>query len=584
MAITKLKRTGESDRGALARFVASIAGPLAIVGVFSLLISLLVLTVPLYMMNLFDRVLTSMSVETLIALTAITLFLLLGMGALEAVRGRALVRMGVRFDEVMAERVFTALVQANIWQRVGGATLSQIDVVRGFLTGQGIVAFFDLPFTPIFLAVMFMMHPWLGILAVIGAVVVVAVALAAKTGGAQATVEGAIEQRRAAVFADTALRSSDTVAAMGMIGALRRRWLADHDAATGLNVRVSDRLANLNAMLKALVMINQVLIMGLACYLVIIDQTTPGALFAANVLSMRIIMPLQGAVSGWRGYLSAREALDNLQELLAAAPTDRDRVKLPRPKGHLKVEGVIAGPPGGDDAILHGVSCQVLPGQALGIMGPSGSGKTSLARLMVGLWKTMRGNIRLDGADVHSWEFDDLGQYIGYVPQEIDLFNGTIAENICRFGERDDARIVTAAKVAGVHEIILQQAQGYDTEIRGKGGVLSGGQRQRLAIARAIYGEPQLIVLDEPNSNLDRDGERDLLRLIDLLKEKGRTVVVISHDPKLVNSVDKILYLQHGKSAAYGARDKVLAKLGLAPPRPAAGGVLGVVKQEEAKA
>ena len=561
----RVRRPEGRKSGAAGEFIREMAGPIAAIGLFSFLISILVLAVPLYMMNLFDRVLTSQSVETLIALTAITLFLMVSLGLLEAVRGRSLIRIGARFDEVMGRRVFPALVRANIQQKVGGAFLGQVDIVRGFLTGQGLISFFDMPFAPIFLLVMFLLHPWLGITALVCALGVVAMTLASKAGSERASQEGAHEQRRASVFAETALRSAETVAAMGMIGALTERWLRDHQAASAMNLRVSERVADINASLKSMMMMVQILIMAVACYLVLKAEATAGVLFAANILAMRIIQPLQGAVGAMRGLLATRESVRDLDEILAALPEETERVKLPRPKGHLVAENVLAGPPGGDDPIVLGVSFQVLPGQALGIIGPSASGKTSLGKLMVGLWKPMRGHIRLDGADVHSWEFDDLGSYIGYLPQDVDLFNGTVAENISRFGPRNDEGVIEAAQAVGIHETILQLPQGYDTEIKAKGGVLSGGQRQRVGLARAIYGDPQFIVLDEPNSNLDGDGELSLLQLIDRLKAKGCTIVVIAHDPRILQNMDKILYLKQGRKAAYGKRDDVLAKLKFIP-------------------
>lgn len=566
MVSIRAKRTNEPKKSATAAFVREMRGPISMVGLFSFLISLLVLAQPLYMMNLFDRVLTSMSVETLVALTFITLFLMLTLGMLEAVRGRALIRVGARFDEEFGPQVFKSLVRANIQQKIAGASLGQVDTVRSFVTGQGLIAFFDLPFAPIFLFIMFLLHPWLGLTGLVCSIVVVAMTMASKAGSERGAKEGAREQRMAAVFADTALRSSETVAAMGMIGTITERWLRDHRAAASLSLGISETVTDINAGLKAMTFVVGILIMAVACYLVILDEATPGTLFAANILAMRIIAPLQGAVSALRGFLSARDGMEQLDELLAVLPAEEGRVKLPRPKGHLVVDKLLAGPPGGDDPIIIGVSFQVLPGQALGIIGPSGSGKSSLGKMIVGLWKPMRGHIRLDGADLHSWEFDDLGPYIGYLPQDVDLFNGTVAENISRFGPRDDEKVIAAARKVGIHETILQLPRGYDTEIKAKGGVLSGGQRQRLGLARAIYNDPQLMVLDEPNANLDGDGEIALMRLIEELKAAGRTLVVIAHNPRILQNMDKVLYLKQGKTAAYGLRDELLSRLKAVSP------------------
>lgn len=576
---------GREQGGAAAGFVREMLGPIGVVGLFSLLISLLILAQPLYMMNLFDRVLTSMSEDTLVALTLITVFLMVGLGFLEAARSRALVRVGARFDEVMGGRVFNALIRANIQQKVGGTTLGQVDQVRNFVTGQGLIAFFDLPFAPVFLLVMFLLHPWLGVTALVSSLLVVGMTLVSRAGSRRASEEGAHGTRMAGVFAENALRSSETVAAMGMIGVMRERWLKDHRAAAAQSVMLSERVSDINAAMKGMMMIVPIVIMAVACYLVIHDQATPGALFAANVLAMRIIAPLQGAVGALRGLFATREAIGKIDELLAALPEEDERLKLPRPRGHLVVDKLLAGAPGGDDPIIHGVSFQVLPGQALGIIGPSASGKTSLSKMLVGLWKPMRGHIRLDGADLHSWEFDNLGPYIGYLSQDIDLFNGTVAENISRFGARDDEAVIAAAKEVGIHEAILQLPKGYDTPIKGKGGVLSGGQRQRIGLARAIYGDPQMLVLDEPNSNLDGDGEKALLQLIERLKAKGRTLVVIAHNPRILQNMDKILYLKHGKVTAYGKREDVLGKLRILPAPGESGPVMeddGIMETGEA--
>ncbi|MBW7850419.1 MAG: type I secretion system permease/ATPase [Rhodospirillales bacterium] len=561
MALLSFRKVNENEP-ATVQVLREMRGPVLVVGLFSMLISILVLAQPLYMMNLFDRVLTSLSVDTLIALTVITIGLMISLGFLEAIRARALVRMSVRFDDVVGEKVFDALLQTNLAQRVGGATMKQVDQIRSFLTGHGLIAFFDLPFVPVYLLVLFLLHPALGSLALICSIIVVLLGMSIEWVCKRPMLDSAKEERRASVFADNSLRNAEVVAALGMIGNLRRRWLADHNAAVDNHLKVADTMAAINGAIKAAIMIVQIGILALACYLVILEEATPGTLFAANVLAMRIIAPVQQAVTAWRSFLSAREAYRNLGDLLTTIPDDdEDRIQLPKPSGALVVEKLTAGAPKSPEPILKGISFALKPGQALGVIGPSGSGKSTLGRLLIGVWQPLAGGVRLDGADVHSWDFDDLGPSLGYLPQDVELFDGTIAENIARFGERDDAAIIAAAQAVGLHELILRQPKGYDTEIRAKGGVLSGGQRQRLGLARAVYGDPRLIVLDEPNSNLDSDGEAALMQTIEHLKAAGKTIVVIAHNPRILKNMDKILMLRDGKMAAFGSRQEVFSKL-----------------------
>lgn len=563
MAILKMKRAEKAQVPVTKRIISELKGPLIIVGLFSFLISILTLAVPLYMLNLFDRVLTSQSVETLIALTLITMALMVSLGFLEGIRSRALVRMGVRFDEVVGRRVFDALARTNIEQRIGAGTLAQVDQVRGFVSSTALTAFFDLPFVPIFLTVLYLLHPWLGGLGMAIGIGVVLLGLSLEWTCKQEKKEGSKQSGRAARFADNALRNAEVASAMGMVGKLRRRWEIDHNVGVDTSTRASDTISSINGALKAFMLLSQISMLGLACYLVLLEEVTAGAMFAANILAMRMISPINQSVSAWRGFLGARDALDNLANLLATMPEDGDRLRLPAPSGAVECEKVSVAAPGSNELILKGVSFSLEPGEALGVIGPNGSGKSSLGRVLVGVWRPTAGNVRLDGADVFIWNSDDLGPYIGYLPQDIGLFDGTIAENIGRFGEQNDEAVIKAARKAGIHEMILRQADGYDTEVRSRGGILSGGQRQRLGLARAVYGDPKLVVLDEPNSNLDTEGEQALVMMIEWLKRINSTVVVIAHNPRLLKSMDKILMLQEGRVAQYGVRDEVLPKLQL---------------------
>lgn len=558
MAIVNLRKSGLADETAMRKALRSVRKHLVVVGFFSLLINILVLTQPLYMMNLFDRVLTSLSVDTLIALTGVTIGLLVSLGFIEAYRSRLMVRLAVQFDEMVGNRVFDALVQASLVQRTGGGTLAQVEQIRTFLTGQTLIAFFDLPFAPIFLAVLFILHPALGIAGLISVIAVVLIGLSSEWLCKDELRESGRQARRAAQFADSSLRNAEVVAALGMVGNLRRRWLQDHQAAIDHHTRVSDVMGMISGAMKASSILIQVFIMALACYLVIKQEATSGVLFASMVLVARIVAPVQQSVSAWRGFIAVRESFQNLDALLQTLPAERDKLKLPRPSGEIAADKLMAGPPGTKFLTLKGISFKLAAGESLGIIGPSGSGKSTLARLLVGVWPPNAGTVRLDGADVHSWDFDDLGPYIGYLPQDVELFDGSIADNICRFGERDDAKILAAAQKVGLHETILHQPEGYETLIRQSGGALSGGQRQRLGLARAVYGDPSLIVLDEPNSNLDLQGEQALIQTLDDLKREGVTVVVIAHNPRLLKHLDKILVLKDGKLAAFGDREKTL--------------------------
>ncbi len=567
MARIKMLRTDGAHPPVTRKVIEELRRPVAVVGLFSALISILMLVQPLYMMNLFDRVLTSLSIPTLVALTGITLFLLLSMGLLEVIRSRLLNRLAARFDEAINRHVFDALFRANLQQPVGGGTLGQIDQIRSFLTGQGLVGFFDIPFVPLFGLVLYLLHPLLGLITLLMTVVMVVLGLSIEWFCKKPLQQSSAASRRASFFADNSLRNAEVLAALGMVGNIRNRWQKVHETAIDSHGKAADTMATLMGTIKASNFIVQVVILGAACYLVILQEATPGVLFASSILVARIIAPVQHAMGAWRGFLGAREAFQSLEKLLSTQPEEKEYLKLPAPQGRLNVEKLMVPAPGGNAMILKGVSFRLEAGEALGIVGPSGSGKSTLARLLIGAWPPASGAVRLDDAEIHSWEFDDLGPHIGYLPQDIELFDGTVAENICRFGPRDDEAIIRAAQLVGLHEIILRLPEGYDTAIRGLRGALSGGQRQRLGLARALYGDPCLIILDEPNSNLDRAGELALVKALAELKAAGKTVILIAHNPRVLRNMDKILMLKEGKVAAFGERDAVLARLGGQPAK-----------------
>lgn len=553
--------TGTSSE--IRRAIAACRSAFMATAVFSFFLNLLMLVVPLYMLQVFDRVLASRSVATLLMLTLIAGFMLLILGLLETVRARVLVRTGVKFEGLLKDRVFAAVFERKLG--APGSTRTQglldLDTIRQFLTGAGLFAFLDAPWAPIFIVVIFLLHPWLGSAALVGALVLLALALAneALTGRPlRAASEQAIKANN---FAEASLENAEVLKAMGMLGGIRRRWDEYRLVTVGYQARASDRAGVVLAGTKFFRLYLQILMLGIGAYLVLEQAITPGAMIASAILLGRALAPVELAVSNWRGFVGARAAFGRMTELLAAVPAESSNMSLPKPEGRVEFEQVIAVAPGGDAAspILRGISFQLMPGEALGVIGPTAAGKSSLARLLVGVWPTLRGSVRLDGVDVYEWSRGDLGRHIGYQPQEVALFDGTIAENIARFGEIDSDAVIKAARLARVHELILRLPQGYDTRIGADGHVLSGGQCQRIGLARALYGDPVLIVLDEPNANLDVPGEQALLECVAELKEAGCTLVIIAHRPSILASVDYILYLNNGLIGTLAPRDEVVA-------------------------
>ena len=544
--------------------------------VFSFFLNLLILVVPLYMLQVFDRVLSSRSESTLLMLTIVAGFMLIILGLLEVVRARVLVRTGVKFEGQLKGRVFAAVFERSIG--APGATRAQslqdLDALRQFLTGSGLLALLDAPWTPLFIGVIFLLHPWLGVASIAGAVLLFALALANEAltrGPLKDASERAIKANN---FTETSLGNAEVLKAMGMLGGIRRRWNQHRLAAVGHQARASDRAGIILAGTKFVRLYLQVLLLGIGAYLTMQQIITPGAMIAAAILLGRALAPVELAVANWRGFIAARAALARLDGLLESVPGEKPGMRLPRPQGRVRFEQVVAAAPGADaDApILKGVTFELAPGAALGVIGPTAAGKSTLARLMVGVWRATRGTVRLDGADVYEWNRADLGLHVGYQPQEVKLFDGTVAENIARFGKIDAEAVVTAARKAAAHELILRLPSGYDTVIGSQGQRLSGGQRQRIGLARALYGDPSLVVLDEPNTNLDQPGERALLATISELKRAGKTVVVIAHRPNILADVDDILCINEGVVEALGPRDQVIARYTLPPTPPADAG------------
>jgi len=544
--------------------------------VFSFFLNLLILVVPLYMLQVFDRVLSSRSESTLVMLTLVAGFMLVILGLLEIVRARVLVRTGVKFEALLKDRVFAAVFERSVG--APGATRTQalqdLDALRQFLTGSGLLALLDAPWTPIFIGVIFLLHPWLGVASIAGAVLLLALALLNEALTRRPLKDASERAIKANNFTETSLNNAEVLKAMGMLGGIRRRWYQHRLASVGHQARASDRAGVVLAGTKVVRLYLQILLLGIGAYLTMQQIITPGAMIAAAILLGRALAPVELAVGNWRGFVTARAALSRLDELLESVPADKPGMRLPRPEGRVRFEQVVAAAPGGDPAspILKGVTFELAPGSALGVIGPTAAGKSTLARLMVGVWRATRGTVRLDGADVYEWNRADLGNHVGYQPQEVKLFDGTVAENIARFGNVDAEAVVAAARKAAAHELILRLPRGYDTIVGSQGHTLSGGQRQRIGLARALYGDPSLVVLDEPNTNLDQPGERALLATISDLKRAGKTVVVIAHRPNILVDVDRILCINEGVMEALGPRDEVIARYTLPPNPPADAG------------
>ncbi len=534
-----------------------------VVGVFSMVANVLMLAPTLYMLQIFDRVMSSRSELTLLAMSLITLFLFGVMAFAEWMRSRVLVRSGVRLDELLGTRVFNASFEANLAPSGVSPARAFGDLIqiRQFLTGNGILAFFDTPWTPIYIAVLFILHPMLGCLALFFAAVQGALAWLGNRTTVAPAEEASKAGSEAVAYLQGKLRNAEVLEPMGMVHNLRPHWMRRHARAQELQGRAQALTHRLTAWSKFIRYTQQSLALGAGALLVIDGQLSPGGMIAANVLMSRALAPIDMLVGAWRGFVGARGAFGRLEALLAAHPERDPALSRVAPQGALTLRGVVAVAPGRAEPILKGVSVAVPPGTVTVVLGPSGSGKSTLARCMVGIWPGVSGEVLLDGLPIDGWDRNELGPYLGYLPQDIELFEGSIAENIARFGEVSPEKVIAAARSAGLHEMILRFPKGYDTPIGEAGHLLSGGQRQRIGLARAVYGDPVLVVLDEPNANLDDVGEAALVRTVQELKAKGRTVFLITHRPGIVAVADRVLVLRNGTVQADGPRDAVLAVL-----------------------
>ena len=538
-------------------------GLLGSVAAFSAAINLLMLLPALYMLQVYDRVLSSGNGDTLLMLTVLVLGLYALMGALEWLRGLLVIRLGDALDRRLAARVYGAAFDRQL---AGGANpaaqaVSDLNQVRQFLTGNAIFAFFDAPWAPLYLLVLFLFHPLLGALALVGALLLLALALINERWSRQPLRQSGRLNAEAGKLAGDQIRQAETIQAMGMLGRVRGRWAAPHGEAVDQQHLASERAALMTALTRTLRIALQSLMLGGGAWLAIQGDLTPGMMIAGSILIGRMLAPVEQVVGVWRQWSGTRLAHRRLCLLLSSYPAPAAGLALPAPAGALAVEGLTVVPPAGQRVTLSGLSFSLAAGEILGVVGESGSGKSSLARALVGVWPARTGKVRLDGADLHGWDRERLGPWLGYLPQDVALFAGSVAENIARFGPVHADSVVAAATEAGVHEMILRLPQGYDTVLGDGGAGLSGGQKQRIGLARALYGEPVLLVLDEPNANLDERGEAALAATLRGLKERGRTVVLITHRAGVLACTDKLLALSGGTARAFGPTGKVLESL-----------------------
>ncbi|WP_332675684.1 type I secretion system permease/ATPase [Aromatoleum sp.] len=575
--------TSSAGSGELSGTIRAFRNAFLAVGSFSFVTNLLMLMPAVYMLQIYDRVLASRNEATLLMLTLIMLGLYTLEAALELVRARILIRASSALDLRLGSRVFDASFRRYLASRSGNPSQALADLtnVRQFLTGKGLFAFFDAPWAPIYLFVIFLLSPWLGVFAAVSMLLLVALAYLNERVTAGRLSEAGKLAQAAGNYASNSLRNVEVIEAMGMLPNLRRRWFTRQVRVLNLQADASERAALVTAASKFIRLTTQSGILGVGALLVLENQLSAGGMIAGSILLGRALAPVDLAIGTWRGTVSARGAYARLSELLDANPSPVERTALPRPKGFVQAENLVLASPGSRVPILKGVTFGASPGMLIAVVGASASGKSSLARGLVGVWPPLGGTVRLDGADVTKWDKEELGPWVGYLPQDVELFEGTIAENIARFGERNSEKVVQAARRAGVHDIILRLPEGYETPI-GEGGIaLSGGQRQRIALARALYGDPALVVLDEPNANLDEAGDAALLEALQQMKREARTVFVMTHRLNILNVADAVMILAGGAIKAYGPRDAVLTTVpGLA--RAAEGRNRPLAKEEAA--
>jgi ATP-binding cassette subfamily C protein EexD len=531
---------------------------------FSMVINVLMLAPSLYMLQVYDRVVPTGNQSTLLMLTLILVLLFITMSIMEWVRSQILIRVSARLEIVLNQRVFEVAYKQSLYsggQRANSQALDDLTALRQFMTGNGLFAFFDAPWLPIYIALMFVFHPLYGWFSVATSILLVILAIANELATAKTLAEANTTAMAGRGLINRHLRNAEVIESMGMLSNVRKRWLETTHKVLILQSTASSRAGLIAAASKVVRLTSQSLILAVGAYLVIEREVSPGMMIAGSILLGRALAPIDLMIATWKGFVNARGQYQRLNEVLTQMPAQQEQMRLPPPKGQIRFEEAQVIPPGSKIPALRGISLAIEAGDILGVIGPSGAGKSTFARAALGIWPAAAGKIRLDGADIVAWNRDELGPYIGYLPQDIELFEGSISENIARFGEVDAEHVIQAAQMADVHDLILRLPEGYDTLIGASGGTLSGGQRQRIGLARALYGNPVLVVLDEPNSNLDEQGELALSNALQRLKQKHTTVILVSHRQTILTKVDKLLVLNDGQLAVYGPKEQVIAHL-----------------------
>jgi len=557
-------RQGQELVAALARFRHALVG----IGVFTAAINLLQLTGPLFMLEVYDRVLPSRSVPTLVAVSLLALAMYGFQGLLDLVRSRVLVRLAGALDQDMAGRVFELSARLPLRAASTGAVqpVQDLDRLRAFMSSVGPAAFFDLPWMPLYLGICFAFHPLIGWTATAGAVILVAVTVATEFLTRRPARDAAAIAEGRLGLAEASRRNAEVVQAMGMAGRLGRRWQAHNQRHIAAQQRVSDISSGMSAASRMLRMVLQSAVLAIGAWLVINQQATGGIIIASSILTSRALQPVEVMLAHWKGFLLARQSWRRLDALLSALPVAPEPMALPAPRQALAVEGVTVSPPGVNRIVVQGVAFQLKAGQGLGVIGPSASGKSSLVRALVGVWPLLQGKVRIDGAALDQWSPEQLGRHVGYLPQDMELFAGSVADNIARFEPDAPAdKVIAAAEAAGVHDLILALPDGYDTDVGESGNALSAGQRQRIGLARALYGDPFLVVLDEPNANLDRDGDQALTRAILGIRARNGIAIVVCHRPSALAGIDTVLVMAGGRQQAFGPKEQVLQPAPYAP-------------------
>lgn len=571
------KKIDEVEESELKQTIIKAKKSIFMAGLFSMFINVLMLVPPLYMLQLYDRVLTSRSESTLYMLTLIVIVLFVTMGLLEVVRSRVLVKFGNRFANILSNRIFESTFElANKKPEAASSRLmGDFTQLRQFLTGNGLFAFFDAPWIPIYIIVLFLFHPYFGFFAIFAAITLVAITFLNEYTTKEKMDNANTLNRDSMMQLEANIRNAEVINAMGMKTNVRKKWEEKYFGFLNAQNDASNKAGIWSNLSKTLRMFFQSMILGLGAYLAVNMELSAGMMIAGSIIMGRALAPLDLMIATWKGFSGARMSYKRIDQLLKDFPKNKEYMELPAPKGFISVEGVYAKPPASNKYTLENLNFSINKGDVVGVIGASAAGKSTLARVILGVWPVQIGTVRIDGADISQWDREHLGKYIGYLPQDIELFAGTVSENIARFSEVNSEKVIEAAMKAGVHEMILRLPEGYDTVIGSGAVVLSGGQRQRIGLARAIYDNPVFVVLDEPNSNLDEQGELALLKTVEELKQSGTTVVIITHRPNILKVTNKILIMNSGKIERYATTEEILGAVAKqnqaaqAPQRPA---------------